>query len=132
MPHLLEATLPNTRGAAGEARRMIAGIKPPLPQAVITDLALLVSELVTNSYRYGGLEESDRITMSISQKGRTIRAEIADPGKGKTLPAPRTPAADGGWGLQIVRRRATRWGVERRNRGMLVWFEVDLDGADDE
>lgn len=132
MPRLLEATLPNSRRAAGEARRLVAHIDARLPDQVLADVELLVSELVTNSHRYGGLEEGDRIQVTLSQDGNTIRGEIVDPGKGESVPAVRTPTAGGGWGLEIVQRRASRWGVDQREEETVVWFEIEVDGEDDE
>ena len=75
-------------------------LNTPALDGVIDDVALLVSELVTNSFRYGGLREGERISLSISHDDNTVRAEIADPGHGTTLPSPRRPTPTGGWGLE--------------------------------
>lgn len=128
MPTILEAKINPSRQAAGEARRLVTQIKSNGIDTVIDDLALMVSELVTNSYRYGGLDDGDSISLSVSRKGRTIRVEIEDPGRGATVPAPRRPTADGGWGLEIVRRTADRWGTHKGTGGTVVWFELDVDG----
>src|SRR4051794_7547473 len=128
MPNILEAKLDPSRRAAAEARRLIAQLKAKGIEHVVDDLALMVSELVTNSYRYGGLNDGDSISLNVSQKGKTIRVEIEDPGRGPTVPAPRRPTADGGWGLEIVRRTADRWGTSKGTRGTTVWFELNVDG----
>ena len=46
--------------------------------------------------------------------------------------APREPDREhgGGFGLQLVDKIATRWGVNRTG-GTQVWFEVDAAGATD-
>jgi two-component sensor histidine kinase len=127
MSNILEAKLNPSRQAAGEARRLISKLKTNGINTVLEDLALMVSELVTNSYRYGGLDEGDSIFLHVSKKGKTIRVEIEDPGRGATVPTPRRPTADGGWGLEIVRRTADRWGAHKGTGGTLVWFELDVD-----
>jgi len=131
MTRLIDATLENRREAAREARRLVTHLNTPALDGVIDDVALLVSELVTNSFRYGGLREGERIALSISHDDNTVRAEIADPGHGTTLPSPRRPTPTGGWGLEIVRRKADRWGAEKRRGGTVVWFEIDVDGGRD-
>ena len=131
MTRLIEATLPSRRDAAREARMLVAGIDEPAVQAVMEDVTLLVSELVTNSFRYGGLREGERIALTLTHDGTTVRAEISDPGRGPTEPQPRSPTPDGGWGLEIVRLKADRWGVQRRTEGTVVWFEIDADGGRD-
>jgi len=127
MPNLLEAKINPSRQAAGEARRLVAQLKTKGIARVLDDLALLVSELVTNSYRYGGINKGDSISLSVSQKGKTIHVEIEDPGQGTTVPAPRRPTADGGWGLEIVRKTADRWGVRKTRGRTVVWFDLDVD-----
>ena len=60
----------------------------------------------------------------------TIRVEVRDGGGGfdPGTPRPRSgeeAAGYGGYGLFLVERMASRWGVERDD-GTLVWFELDL------
>ena len=130
MTKLLAAAIEPRREAAREARKLIADVDGPELATVLEDVALLVSELVTNSFRYGGLREGERISLSLTHEGDSLRAEITDPGRGPTEPKPRSPTHDGGWGLQIVDKKADRWGVDRRKEGTVVWFEIDLDGSD--
>lgn len=125
MGSLLEAKLVNGRRAAGDARRLVSELH--IDRSTVEDVVLLVSELVTNSYRYSGTRADETISLVVSQEGRTIRVEVTDPGRGETFPAPRTPDAEGGWGLEIVRRKASRWGVERERGGTTVWFELEAE-----
>jgi anti-sigma regulatory factor (Ser/Thr protein kinase) len=127
MGTLVEAKLNSGLRAASEARALVARLRGTGLDRVLDDATLLVSELVTNSYRYGGLQQGDTISLTISQEGRTVRVEIADPGRGETTPAPRRPTVEGGWGLEIVRRTADRWGAQKDGRGTVVWFELDID-----
>ena len=96
----------------------------PLSDQTVTDLTLLVSELVTNSYRHAGLNEDDTIRLRILLEERTLRIEVADRGTVRS-PSMREPAAEGGWGLHIVERLADRWGTESGPSGTTVWFELD-------
>jgi anti-sigma regulatory factor (Ser/Thr protein kinase) len=127
MGTLVEAELNAGIRAASEARALVARLRGKGLDGVLDDVALLVSELVTNSYRYGGLQPDDTISLTISQEEGTVRVEIADPGRGETIPAPRRPTVEGGWGLEIVRRTADRWGARKDGRGTVVWFELDID-----
>jgi anti-sigma regulatory factor (Ser/Thr protein kinase) len=127
MGNLLEAKLRSDRQAAGEARRLVARLGNKELGPVIDDVSLLVSELVTNCYRYGGLGQHDSISLKVSQEGKTVRVEITDPGRGKTVPTLRRPTAEGGWGLEIVRRTADRWGTRKDGSATVVWFELGLD-----
>lgn len=128
MRTLLEAKINTGLRAASQARRLVAQLDANGLENVKEDIALLVSELVTNSYRYGGLRRDDTISLTVSRSASTIRVEISDPGRGTTVPAPRRPTADGGWGLEIVRRTADRWGARKDVGETTVWFEFDLTG----
>ena len=125
MRRLLEANLTSGLQAAREARRLVGQLEGL--DGVADDIILLVSELVTNSYRHGGLKAGDGISLTVTRSGKTVRVEVSDPGRGVTIPAPRTPTVDGGWGLEIVRRTAHRWGVRTAADATVVWFEFDTD-----
>lgn len=125
MGSLLEAKLVSGRQAAREARKLVADLHSSIDETTIEDVALLVSELVTNSYRYGNLGPNDTISLHVTQEGNTVRVEVTDAGRGTTVPAPRTPSTDGGWGLEIVRRKSARWGVDKGRGATTVWFELE-------
>ena len=121
---LVQAELSNGPNAAGEARREIAGVAPSLPGKVVDDVTLLVSELVTNSFRHSGRRAGDAIGLRVDLTGSTVRIEVSDRGDART-PEIREPGDDGGWGLRIVDRVADRWGTEEIPGGRVVWFEVE-------
>ena len=91
------------------------------------DVALLVSELVTNSVRHGA-EAGDAIDVRARASSETVRVEVSDAGAGFVPPARPAPRLDdedpGGLGLVLVDRLADRWGVAR-DGGTSVWFEID-------
>ena len=80
----------------------------------IPDVKLLVSELVTNSVKYGGegAMRAARSTIDRSAQGCAPRSSTRDVG---FVPGGARPADDeaGGWGLHLVQTLADRWGVTR-------------------
>jgi hypothetical protein len=65
--------------------------------------------------------------MYLAASDRCVRVEVCDGGSGFDLPLdPRPTGALGGFGLRIVDRMASRWGVAGDD-GTCVWFELDLD-----
>ena len=92
---------------------------------VLDDARLLVSEMVTNSVRHAGAPANAKIGLAVSVVDDVVRAEVTDAGRG-FQPSPRdAPQLEaGGWGLHLVDRLASRWGVER-GQPASVWFEVE-------
>ena len=84
------------------------------------DAKLLVSELVTNSVKYG--RGPLTLNFDVPEPGR-LRCEVVDAGSGFTPQARTRPATDvGGWGLYLVEALASAWGVQ--DGSTHVWFEV--------
>jgi anti-sigma regulatory factor (Ser/Thr protein kinase) len=121
MSATLSVELPRTPQAASLARRALEDLNGSIDPAVLPDLRLLVSELVTNSVKYG--EGPVRLEVRASRK--TLRAEIVDQGMGFT---PKARDADldkvGGWGLHLTEQLTSRWGIYEGSTH--VWFEIDL------
>lgn len=106
------------------ARASIEPLSRRLGDGRAGDLALLVSELVTNSYRHSGARDRP-IGVDVAVAGDRIRGEIVDQGPGFAAePVPEAERWIGGWGLRIVDRLADRWGV-RGGPPTRVWFEID-------
>lgn len=107
------------------ARHELDGWLPhSLPESERGALRLLVSELVTNSIRHVARSEQP-VVLAVRIAPRTIRVEVHDGGGGFEPGKPEPRGADGGFGLFLVERMASRWGVETR-AGTRVWFELDL------
>jgi anti-sigma regulatory factor (Ser/Thr protein kinase) len=123
----LDITVAAAPTAAGEARRafaergLVASEREPA-------LLLLVSELVTNSVRHGGLDEDERIRLRARTDEECARVEVCDSGRSGRVPGRREPSVDalepGGLGLVLVDEVADRWGVERADEETCVWFEL--------
>jgi anti-sigma regulatory factor (Ser/Thr protein kinase) len=108
--------------APATARRAVDGLSAVVAEDVLRDVRLLVSELVTNSVKYGG---EGALHLQIDADGpRKLRAEVIDQGVG-FVPVARDRASTevGGWGLHLVQTLSDRWGVYEGSTH--VWFEID-------
>ena len=114
--------------AAWGARRAIAENYPTLPDSLLEDLSLLVTELVTNAVRHGGATADCAIQIEIQRRGDCIRVDVVDPGTDFDPPAAGSNgnSGGGGWGLVLVDRISARWGVHRLSSGKCVWFELPV------
>ena len=107
------------------ARHQLEGWLPrSLGESVRSSLRLLVSELVTNSVRHV-TGSRDPVELAVRIGARAIRVEVRDGGAGFEPGRPEPRGADGGFGLFLVERLASRWGVDTGD-GTRVWFELDL------
>jgi anti-sigma regulatory factor (Ser/Thr protein kinase) len=122
----LDLRLPAGATAPSYARAIVAGLSERVPEDLLDDVVLLVSEIVTNSVRHGELAPDDSIRLRVRATGRSIRLDVVDRGRGFEPPdvTAHDPARPDGWGLYIVDRLADRWGVARE-AGTRVWFEID-------
>jgi len=119
----LELRLPQTAGSVRRARRTIAAFLDPaeVPDRVVDDLLLLVSELVTNALVHAGSPAVVRLDADVER----IKVAVADnePDRSLSIVEP-DPLSSRGRGVLLVDRLAARWGVEPRQEGKIVWFEL--------
>jgi anti-sigma regulatory factor (Ser/Thr protein kinase) len=99
-------------------------LPPSLAESVRGSLRLLVSELVTNSVRHGP-GSARPVELAVRIEARAIHVEVRDGGSGFVPGKPEPRGADGGFGLFLVERMSSRWGVDTKD-GTRVWFELDL------
>jgi anti-sigma regulatory factor (Ser/Thr protein kinase) len=118
--------IPRDPTAPSAARRAIEGLSDRIAADVGPDVKLLVSELITNSVKYGGNGE---VTLKVeAEDPRKLRVEVIDQGVGFVPVARDRPATDvGGWGLHLVQTLSNRWGVYEGSTH--VWFEIDRTSA---
>lgn len=128
MTRELSATFAGGPYAAAAARRALGGLGDIVGHRRLDDIALLVSEVVTNSVRHGGAGEDDLLELAALREGERLRVEVTDWGPGFDGDArPRRPTdGAGGWGLVLVERLADRWGVKRNDDATVVWFELSM------
>lgn len=92
--------------------------------------ALVVSELVTNSLRHGVLAPNASIEVRVTANANGTRIEVIDRGIGFDPASlrPPEPEALGGWGLFLVERLSSRWGVST-DGATRVWAEIPAEPA---
>ncbi len=117
--------LPATTDAASLARAFIVSNTADLPAQATADAQLLASELVTNAIRYG----APPVWLTLSVSDRRLRISVHD--SGGVLAEPDLPATwpqEGGYGLLLVERIASDWGIAAQTgpKGKDVWFEIGL------
>ncbi|MFL6125929.1 ATP-binding protein [Actinophytocola sp.] len=102
-------------------RQQLATWLTGIAQAVVADLQLVATELVSNAYEHGWLPGQVRVSRP---DPRLIRIEVDD--RSPTLPQLGQPtiAETRGRGLGLVDRLAKRWGVISTSWGKTVWAEI--------
>ena len=129
-PPPVSLRLPRGPEAPRQARHaVIEELSGRLDASAVNDVALVVTELVTNSVREGaggatqelGLDVgvvADHVLIAVSDRGAQIVPRPRRRGNGATL----------GLGLQLVDRLAQAWGVARDGAGHTrVWCELPLE-----
>lgn len=125
--------LPN---ASGIARVFTRETLRGLPNEIIENAELLVSELVANSVQANGLamevpvsEISHRhlFTLMLALSGSQLRIAVTDLVKGQPVPRAVTDDAESGRGLFLVQALSEQWGVTPRAPiGKTVWCVLSL------
>jgi anti-sigma regulatory factor (Ser/Thr protein kinase) len=116
-------------GAPLRARRSVLSQVGELPETAAADLALIVSELVTNSVLHANVGSHQTLTLECTTLPDRVRIAVTDPGS-RLEPHLRSPdrGASGGYGLAIVEALSSAWGVVRDGAGTTsVWCELPLD-----
>lgn len=113
---------PSVPDAAAQARATLDVFERILAPAVLEDLQLVVSELVTNSVQHGP-QQPITLRIAVDPQG-VVRGEVVDEGDGERARLEMTtePTLDGGWGLYLVDKVANAWGVHPGSTH--VWFEL--------
>jgi anti-sigma regulatory factor (Ser/Thr protein kinase) len=120
-PDPLRLTLSPDEGAPARARAAVRALPAELPAALLTDLELVVSELVTNALMHGPGQPIE-LRLEVVAAGR-VRGHVADGGDREVRLRARIDHK-GGLGLRLVDAVA-EWGVRRPT---LVWFELPRRG----
>src|SRR5436190_1520934 len=72
-----------------------------------------LSELVSNAVFHSGLEPSASVHLRVELTDQVLRVEVCDEGPGFSREGRPAPGTDHhGWGLLIVERLTTRWGIQ--------------------
>jgi anti-sigma regulatory factor (Ser/Thr protein kinase) len=107
--------------SVGAARRFAADALGDAPADVVDGVALMVSELATNSIRHA----KTGFHLTVTSAPESVRVEVTDAGAG--VPTVRSPGPTDptGRGLKIVEAFSDEWGVEYGSpRNKTVWFTL--------
>jgi anti-sigma regulatory factor (Ser/Thr protein kinase) len=118
---------PGGEKAAGHARRVLARwLVDMMPHERLGDMQLLVTEIVANCVRHGGVTEDGEIDLAVNVADSVIRVEVRDTGI-QAEPRVRTPdlGGGGGFGMVLVQRMSSAWGVDHEPN-VVMWFELPL------
>ncbi|WP_445402727.1 ATP-binding protein [Streptomyces sp. LE64] len=124
-------------GVGAARRRMRTQLRGGgVPETVVDDAVLILSELLSNACRHGrplgdalAGDGEVRAAWRVDAAGR-LTVEVTD-GGGPTRPVPSTPSvtAHGGRGLNIITALADDWGVRDDARGEVTVWVVVRDGV---
>lgn len=118
----LDVELSRTPAAPLIARRAISDLcAGRLDGDLLADARLMVSEMASNALRHG----RGTISLRGALDANRLLVEVVDQGDGfehalRDVDVQRR----GGWGLQILDERSSRWGVHEGSSH--VWFELEL------
>lgn len=121
----VHVSLPSDNRAARAARQSLRLLDGYIPEATIEDVNLLVTELVSNSVKHASLNRDQEIDIDANPTERGIRVEVTNPGGAQLANRLPEKAQESGWGLMLVTKIASRWGIVTNGR-TLIWFEIDL------
>ncbi len=124
--------LPFAASSVGVARHRLVSdlIAAHVCDSAVCDVALVVSELLSNALRHAAPLPGSAIRVAWSIDADSVRVSVSD-GGGQTVPELGDPAqaATGGRGLRIVEKLSRRWGVSTEEEGTTVWAEVPVRAA---
>ena len=122
-----ERAFGNSPRAVSEARHYVTAELADVRREVVDEVAVMVSELVTNCV----LHTDTEFRVRVDHDRAHVRVEVTDYGDG--TPEQRVPPVSepSGRGLRIVRELADDFGVRPLPQppGKTVWFSVDLEPA---
>ena len=119
--------VPHARSSVGAARHAVADelAANGVPEPVLQDAVLVVSELVSNAIKHASPLPSGEILVTWNLGDDVLHVEITD-GGAMTRPHAGSAAVSslGGRGLDIVRTICHSWGVTEDNGTVTVWADL--------
>ena len=115
--------IPNGPEAAVQARRLLDRLESRVPEDKLVDARIVLSEVVTNSYKHAGNPSGAPIEITLVDSVDRLRLEIMDRSIFDPSPETTEELRDAKWGLHIVDMVADRWG--RITEGG-IWVELDI------
>lgn len=115
-------TLANSLSSVGRARSFVRqAIRGRIDDEVVSTVELLTSEVVTNAL----LHAQSAAELHVMMVDDVVRVEVSDWSPRPPVQRPIDEEAASGRGMLIVEALARAWGVELRDGGKQVWFEVE-------
>jgi len=106
---------------------VVARFRDRLEAATVFDVALVVSELVTNSVNHPGPRPARELGVEVGVVGDHVLIAVSDRGA-QVIPRSERRSSGEKLGLQLVDRIAGSWGVARDGVGRTkVWCELPLE-----
>ena len=110
---------------------VLDALRDRLSEDAAQDVAIVVSELVTNSVAHAATGTDETVEVDVDVREGCVHIEVSDEGTHlRPRSSPRHPDAPSPLGLALVDRLARAWGVERDGAGHTrVWCDVPLSRA---
>jgi anti-sigma regulatory factor (Ser/Thr protein kinase) len=120
-----ERRFANAPASVTQARHFAIAAIGSLPPEAADAVALMVSELATNSVKHA----ESQFTVRVDRNAEQVHVAVVDTGPGQPAVRSPSPHEHTGRGLQIVRALADDWGVTplRDGPGKVVWFTVRVE-----
>ena len=115
--HLALAAEPR---ASALARAFVKEAVPKDDEDLVSDVALLTSEIVTNAV----LHARTPIEIGVVLDDVGVLVAVGDRNLARPEQQPYNPERAGGRGLMILRNLSDDWGVTTYEKGKAVWFTV--------
>ena len=121
------------KNARHRAQRVLDDWK--LPESVVTDVAYVVNELVSNAITHARVPKGREVGVTIRLLDSVVRVEVRDADHTKPevqklpdliLKGDLREAPEHGRGLRIVEALSARWGVTEEVIGKTVWADISL------
>ena len=115
--------------AAVAAREAVDALRETLDEGLVSDLRLLVTELIATRVTLPGSETAGWLELDVALETDKVHAEVRDFGQRRALePSPFTfePEASSGWSIYLIDRLSDRWALSRSESITRVWFELDV------
>lgn len=120
-------TVPHAAASAALARRRIVSdlMAFHVRETALDDVALVVSELVSNAVRHGRAVPGTGVSIGWECVDDGLQLRVTDGGSAEEPQVRRAgPKDTTGRGLAVVRTLADDWGVERNADGTTVWARI--------
>jgi GAF domain-containing protein/anti-sigma regulatory factor (Ser/Thr protein kinase) len=113
--------------AVPRARRFaVTALSGLFPDELVDDVALIISELVTNAFLHG----EPPVVVRISAHAHLVHIEVADESRSAPMRGRPDSNAMTGRGMGLIEALSSRWGVAPEANGKKVWCELEATSDD--